>query len=327
VPSIQPFPFGAFVVDVVFLGDTAAFALGDGTVRLVKGPGAEAVRVHGGAVLSAARTLDGKAIVTGGDDGLVALTDAAGAVTRLAEHPKKWIDAVAAGPDGAVAYAVGKTAHVRFGDGTARAFEHERAVGGLAFAPKGMRLGVARYGGVSLWWPKTEAGPTSLEWKGSHIGITFSPDGRYVVTAMQENALHGWRLDGGGHLRMTGYPAKPRSLSWSVKGRFLASSGSESAVLWPFHFKDGPQGKEPVQIGRRREAMVTRVACHPSDDALAIGYADGAVTIARLEDGGAVLIREPGDGAVSALNWDDSGLRFAFGTEQGMAGVIDIRNG
>jgi WD40 repeat protein len=228
---------------------------------------------------------------------------------------------------GAVAYAVGKTAHVRFSEGKTRAFEHERAVGGVAFAPKGMRLGVARYGGVSLWWPKTEAGATTLEWKGSHIGITFSPDGRYVVTAMQENALHGWRFDGGGHLRMTGYPAKARSLSWSAKGRFLASSGSESAVLWPFHFKDGPQGKEPLQIGRRSEAMVTRVACHPSDDALAIGYADGAVTIARLDDGEAVLIREPGDGPISALNWEDSGLRFAFGTEQGMSGVIDIRNG
>jgi len=310
----------------VFLGDTAVFALGDGSVRLVSGPGAAEVRVHGGAVLAATRTRDGKALVTGGDDGLAARVDAAGNVTRLVEHPRKWIDAIAAGPDGAVAYAVGKTAHVRFADGTSRAFAHEHAVGGLAFAPKGMRLGVARYGGVSLWWPKTDAAATSLEWKGSHIGIAFSPDGRFVVTAMQENALHGWRLDGGGHLRMTGYPAKPRSLSWSAKGRFLASSGAEMAVLWPFHFKDGPQGKEPLQIGRR-SAVVTRVACHPSDDALAVGYADGAVAIARIPGGEFVLVREAGDGPVSALNWDHAGLRLAFGTEEGMAGVIDIRSG
>jgi WD40 repeat protein len=326
MPSLQPFPFGAFVVEAVFLGDTAAFALGDGTVRFANGPEAEGVRVHGGAVLSVAGTLDGKALITGGDDGVVALIDASGAVTPLAEHPKKWIDAVAAGPDGAIAYATGKTAHVRFGDGTTRAFEHQRSVGALAFAPKGLRLGVARYGGVSLWWPKATADATTLEWKGSHIGISFSPDGRYVVTAMQENALHGWRLDGGGHLRMTGYPAKPRSLSWSAKGRFLASSGSESAVLWPFHFKDGPQGKDPLQIGKY-SAGVTRVACHPSDEALAIGYADGAIGIARIPDGESVLIREPDDGPISALNWDDAGFRFAFGTEQGMAGIIDIRSG
>jgi len=323
--SLHPFPFGAFVVEAVFLGDTAAFALGDGTVRLANGPGVEEVRVHRGAVLSAARTREGAALLTGGDDGLVALTDAAGVVTRVAEHPKKWIDAVAAGPGGAIAYAVGKEAHVRLADGAARVFEHERAVGGLAFAPKGMRLGVARYGGISLWWPNTDAGAVMLDWKGSHIGITFSPDGRYVVTAMQENALHGWRLaEGGGHLRMTGYPAKPRSLSWSAKGRYLASSGAEAAVLWPFHTKDGPQGKTPLQIGART-APVTRVACHPSDEALAIGYADGAVAIARIPDGESVLIREPGDGPVSGLNWDDRGLRLAFGTEEGAAGVVDIR--
>jgi len=101
---------------------------------------------------------------------------------------------------------------------------------------------------------------------------------------------------------------------------------AEMAVLWPFHFKDGPQGKEPLQIGRR-SAVVTRVACHPSDDALAVGYADGAVAIARIPGGEFVLVREAGDGPVSALNWDHAGLRLAFGTEEGMAGVIDIRSG
>ncbi len=326
MPSIQPFPFGAFVVDAVFLGDTALFALGDGTIRRVRGPAAESTQVHGGAILSAARTIDGKGFLTGGDDGVVAITDASGAMTRVAEHPKKWIDAVAAGPGGAVAYTIGKQAHVRLGDGATRTFDHERAAAGLAFAPKGMRLGVARYGGISLWWPNTDAGAVMLDWKGSHIGITFSPDGRYVVTSMQENALHGWRLaDGGGHLRMTGYPAKPRSLSWSAKGKFLASSGAEMAVLWPFHFKEGPQGKQPLQIAAR-SALTVKVACHPSDDAVAIGYADGAIVVSRTPDGESARVRDPGDGPVTALNWDDAGLRLAFGTEQGMAGIIDIRD-
>lgn len=326
MPSIQPFPFGAFVVGAVFLGDTALFALGDGTIRRVNGPAAGSTPVHKGAILSAARTIDGRGLITGGDDCVVALTDAAGAVVRVAEHPKKWIDAVAAGPGGAIAYAIGKIAHVRLSDGTTRTFEHERAATALAFAPKGMRLGVARYGGISLWWANTDAAPVNLEWKGSHTGISFSPDGRYVVTSMQENALHGWRLsDGSGHLRMTGYPAKPKSLSWSVKGRFLASSGAEMAVLWPFHFKDGPQGKQPLQIAAR-SALTVRVACHPSDDAVAIGYADGAVVVSRIPDGESIRVRDPGDGPVSALNWDDAGLRLAFGTEQGMAGIVDIRD-
>ena len=53
-----------------------------------------------------------------------------------------------------------------------------RAVGGLAFAPKGMRLAVARYDGVTLWWAGTDAEPVMLGWKGAHLGVIFSPDGK-----------------------------------------------------------------------------------------------------------------------------------------------------
>lgn len=323
MPSIQPFPFTAFVVDCAFLGHAAAFALGDGTVRLASGVAAESVPVHSGAILAAARSLDGKTLITGGDDGTVARVDATGKVERAGEIPKKWIDHVAAGPNGAIAFAAGRQAIVRFADGRTRAFDHPRAVAGLAFAPKGMRLAVARYDGVTLWWAGTDADPVMLEWKGSHIGLTVSPDGRYVVTVMQENALHGWRLEDSKDMRMSGYPAKPRSLSWSAKTRFLASSGANAAILWPFHFKDGPMGKPPLELGAR-EPMVTRVACHPREELVAIGYADGMVMAVRIGDAAEALLRPAGDGPVSALAWDAAGRRLAFGTEPGAAGVISL---
>ena len=323
MPTVQRLPFDAFVVAADFIDDVAAFALGDGTVRLLNGSAADSVGVHDGAVLVAVRTLDAKHLVTGGDDGRVAITDAAGKIDQLAGRPRKWIDGVAAGPHGAIAFAVGKQAIVRTADGKERIFDHERAVTGLAFAAKGMRLAAARYGGVSLWWVNNEAEPTELKWAGAHLGVTFSPDGRFLVTSMQENALHGWRLPEGGDLRMTGYAAKPRSLSWSVRGRYLATSGADVAILWPFHFKDGPQGKEPLQLGAR-DSLVTRVACNPKDEIVAIGYRDGVVAIGPFDKGQGSIVRPPGDGPISALAWDSRGRRLAFGTEEGAAGVIDL---
>lgn len=324
MPTIQTFPLGAFVVEAAFVGGKPLFALGDGTIRRVEGPAAEASRAHGGAILSAAVSLDGKLLITGGDDGVVSATDAAGAVTRLAERPRKWIDHVAAGPSGAVAFAVGRQAFVRTADGKERSFDHERAVGGIAFAPKGLRLAVSRYDGVSLWWAGSEdPRPATLVWKGAHLGVTFSPDGKYIVTAMQENALHGWRLSDSKDMRMSGYPAKPRSLSWSAKGRFLASSGANAAILWPFHFRDGPMGKPPLQLGGR-ELLVTKVACHPKEEIVAIGYQDGMIMAVRFADAQEALLRRPGDGPVSALTWDLSGRLLAFGTEGGAAGIVDL---
>ncbi|MEX0853440.1 MAG: WD40 repeat domain-containing protein [Bauldia sp.] len=323
MPSIREFSFGAYVVEVAFLGETGAFALGDGTVRLVDGSGERTVAAHSGAILAA--TASEARLLTGGDDGRVVLTGTDGGSETIAERPNKWIDHVAAGPGRAIAFASGRQASVKLADGRKRTLDHERAVGGLAFAPKGLRLAVARYGGVTLWWVGTDAEPAKLAWRGAHLAVAVSPDGRTVVTAMQENALHGWRLADGKDLRMTGYAAKPRSLSWSAKGRYLATSGANAAILWPFHFKDGPMGRAPLQLGAR-EALVTRVACHPRQETVAIGYQDGMVLAVRFADAEEALLRKPGNGPISALAWDGVGRRLAFGTEEGAAGIVDIAN-
>ncbi|MGD9738571.1 MAG: WD40 repeat domain-containing protein [Bauldia sp.] len=323
MPTLQRLPFEAFVVGAEFIGGVPAFALGDGTVRLVQDETADIVKAHDGAILATARTVSGAALITSGDDGKVVETSPTGATTLLAERPKKWIDQLATGPHGAVAFGVGKEAVVRLASGEEKSFAHERSVAGLAFAPKGLRLAVARYNGVSLWFANASSPAVELEWKGAHIGVLFSPDGKYLISAMQENALHGWKLPEGNHLRMTGYAAKPRSLSWSAKGKFLATSGADAAILWPFITKDGPQGKQPLQLGAR-DSLVTKVACHPRADLVAIGYRDGVVAIGPFGDGDGSLLRPAGGGAVSALTWDDRGERLAFGTEDGAAGVFDL---
>ena len=86
---------------------------------------------------------------------------------------------------------------------------HPSTVTGLVFDGKGKRIGASHYNGASLWFvaAKTDT-PRKLEWKGSHTGIIIHPEGEAVVTAMQENALHGWKLPDGAHMRMSGYPAK-----------------------------------------------------------------------------------------------------------------------
>ncbi len=315
--------FGAYVVDAAFLGDTVAFALGDGSVRMVDAEVARIVGVHDGAILAATPTTDGKSIVTGGDDGLIAATSADGTVTTMAKHTGKWIDRLATGSGEAIAYALGRQVVVLLSEEREKALDLPHAAGGLAFASKGLRLAIARYNGVTLWWPGTEAEPTELAWDGPHIAASFSPDGKYLVTAMQENQLHGWRLSDGKDMRMSGYPAKPRSLSWSAKGRFLVTSGANAAVLWPFHLKDGPQGKPPLQVGSR-DVLVTQVACHPRKERVAIGYKDGLVAVADFVETAGPGARYQIDGPITALAWSRRGDRLAYGSETGAAGVVEL---
>jgi WD40 repeat protein len=314
---------GAPVVAVHFLDRTAAFVLGEEAVLLVAGKDEEKrVAIHGGGILSAAS--DGVWVVTGGDDGKVFVTGAKGDSKLVAADAKhRWIDHVAAGPDGAVAWSAGKSAYVIAGKGDPKTTEVQSTAGGLAFAPKGLRLAVAHYNGVSMWFPNAQAAPDVLEWKGSHHHVAFSPNGQFVVTAMQEPALHGWRVVDSKHMRMSGYSARVRSFGWTAGGKWLATSGSEQLVMWPFAGKDGPMGKQP-KMAAAFAVRATTVACHPKQEVVAVGYADGTVLLVRVEDGAEVLGKKPGEGPVTALGWDESGTLLGFGTEAGEAGIIDL---
>src|SRR5665213_1286051 len=188
------YAFDAYVTAALFdAAGAAAFALGDGTVRSESGESHEA---HDGAVLAAALHPGGEGLVTGGDDGRLVWTRASGA-QEIAKVPGRWIDAVAASRESKlIAFSAGRELHVRdvADPKFARVFAHEKSVADLAFDPKGRRIAAATYGGVALWYARIEAQkPLMLKWAGSHVASAFSPDGKFLVSAMQDNQLHGWR--------------------------------------------------------------------------------------------------------------------------------------
>jgi WD40 repeat protein len=316
---------GAAATSAHWIGDEACFALGDGTVLVVAREGeVRRIEAHDGVILSAALHPDGKRLVTGGDDGRLNVIAPDGAVSTLAEL-RKWVDhVVSASATGVIVAGVGKQAIVFRGDKESHRYAHPTSVGGLALDSKGRRLVATHYNGATLRYVLTaDDKGSALNWAGSHLAVTMSPDADYVVTGMQENALHGWRLPDKTDLRMDGYPSKTRSFSWDKRGRWLATSGANSAIVWPFVGKLGPQSKAPLQPGER-EALVSAVAFHPTEEILAIGYADGAAMIVRLSDSMGMELDEPGEGAVTALAWSPDGKRIALGDEAGRGAIVDV---
>jgi WD40 repeat protein len=318
---IRPVAAGGSVVAVHFLGDDPVFVLGEETLLFWRDGAEHRVAAHGGGIL--ASVSDGTRVVTAGDDGKVVATNPAGESETLATDPKRrWIDHVAIAHD-SVAWSCGKQAFVRTAKGE-RSIELPSTVGGLAFAPKGFRLAVAHYNGATLWFPNApDAKPETLDWKGSHLDVTFSPDARFLVTAMQEPMLHGWRLVDGKHMRMSGYSSKVRSLSWGPGSKWLATSGASQLVVWPFAGKDGPMGKNPKVLSPA-EQRISAVAAHPRQEVCAAGFEDGMVLLTRIEDGAEVLARSHATSPITALAWNAAGNRLAFGTEDGEAGVIPL---
>jgi len=182
VAALEP---GEHVLAAHFLKDVPALALSDGTVALVRADGIARVAAQpDSGILVGAGGVD--RLVTGGDDGRVVAIRADGAMEQLGlAKGVAWIDALAVHPDGGVAWSAGRSVVARDAKGREKTFEAPSSARGLVFAPKGYRLGVAHYNGVSLWYPNLETPAEVVTWKGSHIDVTWSPDGRFVVSTMQ----------------------------------------------------------------------------------------------------------------------------------------------
>jgi len=327
---------GAFVVAVAFnrAGSQAAFGLGDGSVHLAP-IGAAAlsadwarVEAHDGAVMALVPDAAASGFASAGDDGRFIRIGAGGGVTEIFASGGKWIEQAASvldGKDGYLACAAGRVLHLFSAAGARlRSMDLASTVTGIAFDGRGKRIAVSHYNGASVWFTaSTSSAARVLTWKGSHTGVTLHPAGEAVVTSMQENALHGWRLADTQHMRMTGYPSKTESMGFSRSGKWLASSGADAVVLWPF-FGGGPMGKPPLELAQIENVICTRVACHPKDELVAAGYADGTVLIVQIASGRVVMLAEASGVAISALAWSPEGGRLAAGREDGWAALFDL---
>ena len=332
VPKGVESRFDAGIVAIAYSrAGVLAAGLGDGTIQLVDGGGdLRSVQAHHGAVLCLERDVDGDGFVSGGDDGRLVRTAADGGTHELLASPRRQLDALAVSATAKLrAVGVGTEVHLLDADGnvTARTPPHPSTVAGLAFNPKGKRLAVAHYGGVTLRWTSMlDRNASRLKWQGSHIGVTWSPDGRYLLTAMQERELHGWRVEDGKDMAMRGYMTKVRSVSWLAKPPLLATSGTESIIAWPFAGA-GPNGKAPLQVARGIGRLVTQVAVHPSRALVAAAFDDGSLVLSELatdRESRVVRLRTGGDDQVSALAWSSDGLKIAMASGSGRLTVFDL---
>jgi WD40 repeat protein len=314
--------FDAYVTTALFdRAGRACFALGDGTVRFEDGA---AIEAHDGASLSACLHPSGEGVLSGGDDGRLVWARPDGA-QELAKVPGRWLDSVAASAESKlIAFSAGRELHVRDAadPAFARAFQHEKSISEVAFDPKGRRIAAATYGGVWLWFARiAEQKASILKWAGSHVAVAWSPDGKFLISGMQENALHGWRVADEKNMQMGGYPAKVKSLVFLAKGALMATAGANGVVVWPFVGSTGPMGKQAAEVGYEEKALVTRVAAMPAGNWVAWGLDDGRVRACDLVGQKIVELKAERGAPVSALAMTADGQRVAWGDEDGQAGV------
>ena len=325
---VAPIAAGAHVVAIAWLAAPPAFALGDGTA-LARRDGEETrvtrIRTPASWPRPATAPASSPAAMTAASSAAAPTAERA----RSARAAGKWIDAVALGPGGAIAWSAGKIVHARDDKGAredARARPRPRAA-----SPSRRRATAwpsSHYNGVSLWFPNAERGARIPRMEGlpsstsrcRRTGASSSPRCRRTRC-----------MAGASPTSSTcACPAIPPRRA-RCPGRMTATGSPPPAPTPP---SSGPSRPRTGRWARRRANAASapprspaspstpRRSCWPSATRTAACCCAGSPTPPSF------WCAAPADGsAITALAWDASGAQLAFGAEDGAAGILTLPAG
>ena len=228
-------------------------------------------------------------------------------VGSMAWHPtNKWL-----------ATSAGK--HLRIWDAEGKLLnewnDHVSTIEDIAWSPSGDCVAAATYGGLTFRFPDQPHKQRELIWKGSTLKIAWSPNGKFIATCDQDSTVHFWDVDSGQDSRMSGYPTKVLPLAWNVTGRYLATGGSNTVIIWDCSGK-GPQGTRPISLEIHR-ALLTVVAFQHHGPLLASADKSGLVVVWNHEESNKPLATVNFDTEITQLIWAPNDQSIAVGDHLG----------
>jgi WD40 repeat protein len=314
-------PTGLTVAAITVEGAVWLWRLGDDSQRGIR------AGEHAGGGSRLSWHVDGTVLATAGHDGHVRLWRETDGVA-LGAWPvgADWVERVRYSPKGVhLAAAAGRSLRIwsAAGELIYESAEHDSTIADIDWNPDGSGLAVAAYNGVTLHILSRNLPPRKLMWKGSSLAIAWSPNRRYIATGEQDCTVHFWEVRSGEDSRMSGYPTKVLQLSWHHSGRWLATGGSDSIVLWDCQ-GTGPQGRQP-QIHSGHPGKLTQLRFEPAGNRLASADALGVVCLWELPRKSQPLAMGIVASEITSLCWSPDRSSLLVGDRRGQVTTFDLR--
>ncbi len=231
------------------------------------------------------------------------------------------ISAVAPSPDGAtMAYACDGDVHLTASNADQKnRLTAPSPITGLAFSPNGETLVAAYQDGVIRWRVTAlDQPPVEMPIAGSPTGLLFSTDGVWLAVLLQSDGF--CLIDTASNIAYPhgNFPAPVRSVAFSSPTNSVAASGAFRVAAW------GLDDQHDIVSGKAGLVLINAVAACPTRNLVAVGYANGLLSLAEVGRPSEILLREDTGVGITSMAWSSDGSYLALAGADGSAALIEF---
>lgn len=231
------------------------------------------------------------------------------------------IQVLAASPDGrTLAYASGALLYIATADTTEpQMVALPDDITALAFSPDGLTLAAA-HGTTVSWMPllALNSPPAVAKLAEAATGLHWHPDGAWLACRVAEDGFYLIQTADSHVLHRNKFPAAVQSLGFGPNTNTVVASGAFRVAAWAL------EGGRDVVTGKAGLVLVSAIATCPTRNLVAVGYANGLLSLAEIGQQSEILLREDSGAAITAMVWSQDGKYLALAGTDSSAALVEF---
>ena len=254
-------------------------------------------------------------------DGRINSLTPGGLAVHMTARAAGAIEALAATPDGrTVAFACAGQIHLSApGAAGGTVLEATGPVTALTFSPDGTTLAAAHPGGVSRWaLADPTAVPVTTGLDGSIFRLVWHPDGGWLAACISQSGFTVIDLAHNTARHRGNFPAPVRHAGFGRSTGTVVASGAFRVAAWSL--VDGAD----VVTGKAGLVLIDAIATSPNRNLVAVGYANGLLSLAEIGLPSEILLREDTGAGITAMAWSRNGAYLALAGTDGSAALVEF---
>lgn len=189
----------------------------------------------------------------------------------------------------------------------------------LAFSPDDKTLAVSHASGVTFW-NVSDADDASLTIPlvGSPAGIAWRADGAWLTVCLQSDGFYAINVTSHDVHKHGNFPSAVNSVAFGVLTNTVAAAGAFRVAAWAL------DDQSAIMSGKAGLVLINAVATCPTRNLVAVGYANGLLSLAEIGRPSEILLREDTGAGITAMAWSSDGKFLAVAGADGSAALVEF---